>query len=61
MDNSPPSVINPSLKKVWSVGKNTVVVLDKAIVQHLGISEDNTIIEEKIVEGGILLKLRMSR
>jgi hypothetical protein len=59
--SSTPSVIKASSpKKAWSVGKNIVVVLDKEIVQRLGISEDTTLFEESVVDGGILLKLRRS-
>ena len=52
------TVVDPPLKIPWKVGSNTVVVIDKSIIKRLGISEDNTLLQEEIVEGGILLRLR---
>lgn len=48
----------PSVKPVFAVGQNIVVILDKKIVQKLGISEDNTLVQQEITEDGILLKPR---
>jgi hypothetical protein len=49
--------INLPLKKAWSVGQNTVVVIDKSIVKRLGISEDNTLFQQEITDKGILLRV----
>jgi hypothetical protein len=61
MANSPSSDINtipePALKIVWNVGDNKVIVIDKSIVKRLGISEDNTLFRQEIVEGGIFLRM----
>jgi len=32
-------------------------VIDKALVERLGISEENTIFEEELTEGGIFLRI----
>jgi hypothetical protein len=45
------------LKKCWKVGNNTVVVIDKTIVQRLGIHEENTLFEQELTEGGIILRI----
>jgi hypothetical protein len=44
-------------KKCWKVGNNTVVVIDKSLVERLGVDEENTIFQEELVEGGILLRI----
>ncbi len=46
------------LKKCWSVGYKTVVVIDDNIVRNLGITTDDTYVEEQITADGILLKIR---
>ncbi len=46
------------IKKCWLVGNNIVVVIDKAIVQTLGINEQETFVEEVIIDDGILLRIR---
>jgi hypothetical protein len=51
------TVTNPPLKIPWKVGSNTVVVIDKSIIKRLGISEESTLLQEEIVEGGILLRI----
>jgi hypothetical protein len=62
MDDSSTSAINSTsinpVKRCWNVGANTVVVIDKSIVQKLGINENNTLLEEEITPDGILLKIR---
>lgn len=45
------------MKRVWILGTNMVTVIDKSIVKRLGISEDNTLFRQEIVENGILLHL----
>ena len=45
------------LKKCWKVGRNTVVVIDRSLVERLGIDETNTVFQEEIVKGGILLRI----
>jgi hypothetical protein len=60
-DNSSSSDLNTihhlPLKRAWKVGSNIVVVIDKSIIKRLGISEENTLLQEEIVEGGILLRI----
>lgn len=46
-----------SLKKVWKIGAKHVIVIDAEIVRRLGISEDNTMFEQQLVDGNVLLKL----
>jgi hypothetical protein len=57
MSDSAASDIKLPLKKPWKVGKNTVVVIDKSLVERLGLDEENTIFQETIVSDGILLKI----
>ena|GEM_PF-5062249 len=57
MDNSTSSSIKIPLKKCWKVGNNTVVVIDKLLVERLGLDEANTIFQEELVDGGILLRI----
>jgi hypothetical protein len=57
MTNSHHSNIKIPLKKCWRVGNNTVVVIDKSIVERLGLDEENTIFQEEVAEGGILLRI----
>jgi len=45
------------LKRCWKVGNNTVVVIDKSLVERLGLDEANTIFQEELVDGGILLRI----
>ena len=45
------------LKRCWKVGNNTVVVIDKYLVERLGVDEDNTVFQEELVDGGILLRI----
>jgi hypothetical protein len=46
------------LKKCWCVGKHTVVILDKDIVERFGITEDNTYVEQEVIDDGILLRVK---
>ena len=57
MDNSELSDIKIPLKKAWKVGQNTVVVIDKTLVERLGINEENTMFEQQLTEGGIFLRI----
>lgn len=57
MDNSNLSDIKIPLKKCWKVGNNTVVVIDKTLVERLGINEENTMFEQQLTEGGIVLRI----
>ena len=57
MASSPFPHIKIPLKKCWKVGNNTVIVIDKLLVQRLGISEENTMFEEELTEGGIILRI----
>lgn len=57
MDNSETSNIKIPLKKCWKVGYNTVVVIDKSLVERLGINEENTMFEQQLTEGGIILRI----
>lgn len=45
------------VKRLWYVGKNMVTIIDKSIVTRLGITEGDTLFQQEIVEGGILLKI----
>lgn len=57
MDNTTSPDIKIPLKKCWKVGNNTVVVIDKMLVQRLGINEENCMFEEELTEGGIILRI----
>lgn len=57
VNNSTPPPIKIPLKKCWKIGKNSVVVIDKSIVERLGITEDNTMFEQELTEGGIILRI----
>jgi hypothetical protein len=46
------------VKKCWTVGNNTVVVIDKSLVERLGITEDNTFFEQELTDVGILLRIK---
>jgi hypothetical protein len=46
------------VKKCWTVGNNTVVVIDKSLIERLGITEDNTFFEEELTDAGILLRIK---
>jgi hypothetical protein len=48
------------IKKCWLVGNNTVVVIDKSLVERLGITEGNTFFEEELTDAGILLRIKKS-
>ena len=57
MTNSHTPHIKIPLKRCWKVGNNTVVVIDKYLVERLGVDEDNTVFQEELVDGGILLRI----
>jgi hypothetical protein len=57
VDNTTSPDIKIPLKKCWKVGNNTVVVIDKMLVQRLGINEENCMFEEELTEGGIILRI----
>jgi hypothetical protein len=57
MVNSNTPHIKIPLKRCWKVGNNTVVVIDKSLVERLGVNEENTMFHEEIVDGGILLRI----
>jgi hypothetical protein len=57
MDNSASTDIKIPLKKCWKVGNNTVVVIDKRLVERLGINEENCMFEEELTNGGIVLRI----
>jgi hypothetical protein len=48
---------NP-LEKCWNLGNNTVVIIDRSLVQRLGINEQNTLFEQELMDGGILLRIK---
>jgi len=45
------------MKKCWQIGTNVVVVIDKSIVNELGINTDDIFLEQGIVEDGILMRI----
>ena len=57
MTNSHTPHIKIPLKRCWKVGNNTVVVIDKSLVERLGVSEENTVFQEELVDGGIFLRI----
>jgi hypothetical protein len=48
---------NP-IKRCWNLGNNTVVVIDKRLVQRLGINVENTLFEQELTDGGIFLRIK---
>jgi hypothetical protein len=48
------------VKKSWMIGSNTVVIIDKSLVERLAITEDNTFFEEELTDVGILLRIKRS-
>lgn len=47
------------IKKCWGLRKNIVVGIDKEIVNRLGITEDDTYVQQEITDdGSILLHLK---
>jgi hypothetical protein len=61
MDNCLHKDINNTkkpVKKCWTVGNNTVVVIDKSLVERLGITENNTFFEQELTDAGILLRIK---
>lgn len=57
MTNSHTPHIKILPKKCWKVGNNMVVVIDKLLVERFGLSEENTVFQEEVVDGGILLRI----
>jgi hypothetical protein len=51
------SDIKPPIKSVLKIGPKYVVIIDVEIVKRLGISEDDSLFEQRIVDGGVLMKL----
>jgi hypothetical protein len=49
---------NP-IKKCWNAGGHILVIVDKSIVNKLGINENDTFLEQIITENGdILMQIR---
>jgi hypothetical protein len=48
----------PKLKRLWKVSSIYLVPIDSSIVEKLGISEHNTLLEQEITEEGILMRVR---
>ena len=46
------------LKKCWSVGNVIVVAIAEEIVKRLGITGDNTYVQQEITNDGILLRIK---
>lgn len=46
------------VKPLIGIGSNIIAIIDKAIVQELGISENDTYVQEEITPDGILLRIR---
>ena len=40
------------LKKPWLVGPTTLMVIDKSLVDKLGIDENTTLLQQDIADGG---------
>jgi len=55
MSDSAASDIKLPLKKCWKIGNNIVVVIDKSLAEKLGLDEDNTIVQEELLDDGIFL------
>ena len=51
---------NRILKLAWQIGSQTVIVLDKSIVESLHINED-TLFEENLTDDGILIRIISDR
>ena len=62
MNNPSNSVINSAvknlLKRCLEIGSNTVVVIDKSIVQKLRLNEKDTYLEQELTTDGILMRIR---
>jgi hypothetical protein len=46
------------IKKCWSVGNVIVVAIAEEIVKSLGITEDNTYVQQEVIDDGILLRIK---
>jgi hypothetical protein len=51
---------NNPMKQVWSFGENNIflVSLDKEIVLKLGLSEENTFLEQEVIGDEIVMRVR---
>lgn len=45
------------LKKLHRISNRTLVVIDESLVKHLSINENNTWVEQRATDNGILLKV----
>lgn len=45
------------MKKCFQVGTNMIVAIDNSIVEELEINEDDTFLEQEIVDDGILMHI----
>lgn len=57
MSDSQDSNIKIPIKRCWKIGRNTVVVIDKTLVERLGLDETNIMFQEELAKGGILLRI----
>ena len=57
MSDSSASDIKFPLKKCWKIGSHIVVVIDKSLAEQLGLDEDNTIVQEELLDDGIFLRV----
>ena len=47
------------IKLLWSIGPHVVCILDRNIVETLGIDEDNTRVEQHLTkDGNIILRIQ---
>jgi hypothetical protein len=51
---------NKPTKQVWCFGENNIflVSLDKEIVLKLGLNEENTFLEQEIIRGEIIMRVK---
>lgn len=56
MSNSASSDIKFPLKQPWKVGTNCIVVIDKSLVEKLGIDE-GIVFQEELLDDGIFLRI----
>lgn len=47
-----------TMKKIWKIGDKTVVIIDSEIVSKMNIDETDTFVEQELVEGGILMRIK---
>ena len=61
MNNSANSNLKDSkiLKQIWQLGDKHLVVIDKSIIQKLGINDNlTTFVEQELTDDGILMLVR---